>query len=247
MIIRRNAQVKQDRYPRVPRYAIANNELGHKSLHVGDLTFLPGSSVPHHYHNEGAEETQLMLDGELECWIDGNRTTVRGGDTVTAPPGIRHAFYNRTDEPARMITAFPLTPPETIHVDEPELENVVDHPSIVRAGSRTGPYATDVDGVVLVELSGDFSGAKSTYTYVLEIEPRAAVPAAIYRHEVAIFLVEGDLRTRLGAGPETDLHVNDASVVEPGKSVALSNRGPEPAKVAVVHPVLNTAFTRTTN
>ena len=56
MIIRRAEQEPVDRYPRVPRYAIAGADFGHSSLHVGDLTFLPGSTVPYHYHNEGAKE-----------------------------------------------------------------------------------------------------------------------------------------------------------------------------------------------
>ena len=56
MIIRRAEQGPVGRYPRVPRYAIAGADFGHSSLHVGDLTFLPGSTVPYHYHNEGAKE-----------------------------------------------------------------------------------------------------------------------------------------------------------------------------------------------
>ena len=51
---------------------------------MGDLSYLPGYGVPHHYHTGGAEETQIMLSGELECWVDGKRTNVYPGDTVTA-------------------------------------------------------------------------------------------------------------------------------------------------------------------
>ena len=76
MIIRRLEQEPQDRYPGVPRYALASAELGQTSLHVGDLSYLPGYGVPHHYHTGGAEETQIMLSGELECWVGGKRTTV---------------------------------------------------------------------------------------------------------------------------------------------------------------------------
>ena len=237
LIIRRVDQEQADRYPGVPRFALANNELGHKSLHVGDLTFLPGSSVPYHFHNEGAEETQIMLSGELECWVDGSRTTVRAGDTVTAPPGILHAFHNRTDTPARMITAFPLTPPETTHVDDPELVDVADHDAIVRAGTRSAPFKVGLDGVERIELSGDFSGAKSTYTYFLEIQPGSAVPVQRHADETALFLVEGTLTGIIGENAV--LGQDDAAVVPPGVMYGFANQGSSVARLIVVHPVLN--------
>lgn len=90
MINRRADQEQSDRYPGVPRFALASAELGQVSMHVGDLSYLPGYGVPHHYHTGGAEETQIMLEGELECWVDGKRVVVGPGDTVTAPPGTGH-------------------------------------------------------------------------------------------------------------------------------------------------------------
>ena len=68
-----------DRYPGCPRFAIAGADFGHASLHVGDLYYQPGHGVPHHYHTGGAEETQIMLEGELECWVDGKRVVVYPG------------------------------------------------------------------------------------------------------------------------------------------------------------------------
>ena len=230
-------QEQADRYPGVPRFALANNELGHKSVHVGDLTFTPGSSVPYHFHNEGAEETQIMLTGELECWVDGSKTTVRAGDTVTAPSGILHAFFNRTDTPARMITAFPLTPPETTHVDDPELVEVEDHYAIVRAVTRSAPFMAGLDGVERIELSGDFSGAKSTYTYFLEIQPGSAVPVQSHGDETVLFLVEGSLVGIIGENAV--LGVDDAAVVPAGVQYGFANEGRSVARLVVVHPVLN--------
>ena len=237
MIIRRSEQPLADRYPGVPRYALANNELGQKSLHVGDLTFLPESSVPYHIHNLGSEETQFVLDGELECWIDGKRAIVRGGDTVTAPVGVPHAFINRTDTPARMVTAFPLTPPDTTHVDEPELENVAEHPAIIRVGTRSGRLP-GAEGIIRHELSGDFSGAESTYTYTLEFQPGASIPEREYDHELAIFVVAGQLSGTFGVNADEGLNTDDAAVFRPGDRVDLSNNGRAIARAVFVHPVL---------
>jgi quercetin dioxygenase-like cupin family protein len=239
LIIRRADQEAVDRYPKVPRYAIVNVELGSSSLHVGDLTFLPGSSVPYHYHDAGSEETQIMLAGELECWIDGKRTVVRGGDTVTAPPGIRHAFHNRTDTPARMVTAFPRTLPETVHVDDPELEDVAEHPAIIRAGTRNTPFMAGVDGVERVELSGEFSGAKSTYSNIVAIEPGAALPVRQHDHDVALFVVEGSLSADLGDERGVVLEASDGAVVRPGTGYGLRNEGGTVARAIIIHPVLH--------
>ncbi len=239
MIIRRADQEAVDRYPNVPRYPILNVELGSSNLHVGDLTFLPGSSVPYHYHDEGSEETQMMLAGELECWIDGSRTTVRAGDTVTAPPGIRHAFFNRTDKPARMITAFPRTLPETVHVDDPELQDVAEHPAIIRAGSRRSPFMAGIEGVDRIELSGDFSGAESTYTYMVEIQPGAAMPVHFHDHEVAIFIVNGPVVGVLGSAGGIVFETNDTAVAGPNERHGFANEGEAVARVIGIHHVIN--------
>ena len=159
------------------------------------------------------------------------------GDTVTAPPGIGHAFQNRSGKTGRMITAFPLTPPETIHIDDPELEDATSHPAIVRADSRRGPYGDGVEGVEKVELSGSFSGAKSTYTYFVDIQPGASMPVETFDAETAIFVVSGPVVSIVGG--EEVLATDDGAVVEPGESYGFANRGSGVARLCVVHPFLN--------
>jgi quercetin dioxygenase-like cupin family protein len=216
---------------------LAGADFGHSSLHVGDLSYIPGYGVPHHYHTGGAEETQIMLEGELECWVDGKRTTVYAGDTVTAPPGTGHAFHNRTDGVARMITAFPLTPPETVHIDDPELVDVSEHPAIIRAGTRKSAYAVGVDGVERIELSGDFSGAKSTYSYFVDIQPGAAMSAESNGSETAIFVVAGPVVSVVDDG--LVLGTDDGAVVSPGDEYGFANEGGQVARLIVVHPFIN--------
>ncbi len=237
MIIWRSEQEAADRYPGCPRFALAGADFGHSSLHVGDLYYQPGYGVPHHYHTGGAEETQIMLEGELECWVDGKRMTVYPGDTVTAPPGTGHAFHNRTEKVGRMITAFPLTPPETIHIDDPELEDADSHPAIVRADSRRGSYAEGVRGVEKVELSGDFSGAKSTYTYFVDLQPGSSMPVESFDAETAIFVVSGSVRSIIGE--RELLSTDDGAVVLPGEKYGFANEGDVAARLCVVHPFLN--------
>lgn len=237
MINRRADQEQSDRYPGVPRFALASAELGQVSMHVGDLSYLPGYGVPHHYHTGGAEETQIMLEGELECWVDGKRVVVGPGDTVTAPPGTGHAFHNRSESVGRMITVFPVINPETIHIDDPELNDATEHPAIIKANSRRTKYATGAEGIDKIELSGDFSGAKSTYTHFLDIPSRKSLPIESYDHEVGLFVVSGKL---VGvAGEDVTFDTNDCAVVGPGQQFGFANQEEETARLLVIHPKLN--------
>jgi quercetin dioxygenase-like cupin family protein len=247
LIIRRAEQESVDRYPGVPRFAFAGADTGQTSMHVGDLSYLPGYGVPHHYHTGGAEETQIMLSGVLECWIDGKRTTVRAGDTVTAPPGTGHAFNNRNDTVARMITAFPVTGPETIHIDDPELEDVTEHSAIIRAGSRRSPFMPGLAGVERFELSGDFSGAKSTYSYLVEIQPGAAIPVHYHDHETALFVVEGPVVGVLGDESGIIFETNDGAVASPNEWHGFANEGENLARLIAIHPVINPPSTTLVN
>jgi glyoxylate utilization-related uncharacterized protein len=136
-----------------------------------------------------------------------------------------------------MITAFPLTPPETIHIDDPELEDATSHPSIIRTDSRRSAYADGVEGVDRVELSGDFSGAKSTYSYFVDIQPGASMPVESFDAETAIFVVSGSVASI--AGETVELAAEDGVVVSPNEQYGFANNGYVAARLCVVHPFLN--------
>jgi mannose-6-phosphate isomerase-like protein (cupin superfamily) len=59
---------------------------------------------PRHVHPN--EESFEVLEGSLEVWKDGKWTTVRPGETATAPAGTAHTFRNASNEPATIITRF---------------------------------------------------------------------------------------------------------------------------------------------
>ena len=235
-VLRRSEQEQADRYPGVPRYSLSGPETGATSLHVGHLTFLPGSNVPYHYHNEGAEETQFMISGELECWIDGSRLTVSGGDTVLAQPGKFHAFHNRTDTPAEMVTMFPLTPPETVHVDDPEsLADAESHPNIIRAGTRSASSG----GIRRDELTGSFSGAASTYAVLHRLESGAERQFHFHPdHEAGIYCIDGAIRLTHGALDETVLDAGDYFAAGVNEPHGYRNHTGSEATVLTIHAVL---------
>ena len=59
----------------------------------------PGGGVPAHYH-PSLEERWHVVEGRLRFKIDGRTVEAIAGETITARPGVRHAFTNVGDEVA---------------------------------------------------------------------------------------------------------------------------------------------------
>jgi mannose-6-phosphate isomerase-like protein (cupin superfamily) len=81
-------------------------------------------AAPMHVH-EHEDEYSYVLEGEVGVQIGDDVIYARPGDLVVKPRGVPHAFWNRTDEPARLLEIIspggferyfaelaPLLPPE---------------------------------------------------------------------------------------------------------------------------------------
>ena len=66
-----------------------------------DMYVPPGGGPPPHRHD--FEETFVLLDGELETTLRGEKRTVRGGDTIHIPANAPHQFHNSSSQPVRML------------------------------------------------------------------------------------------------------------------------------------------------
>ena len=88
-------------------------------------------AAPMHVH-EHEDEYSYVLEGEVGVQIGDEVRYAQPGDLVVKPRGIAHAFWNRTDEPARLLEIIspggferyfaelaPLLPPQ---VAEPDFE-----------------------------------------------------------------------------------------------------------------------------
>jgi len=67
----------------------------------------PNSGPPRHIHND-ADETCVLLTGDSEFWLEGERFTHGHGQTVFVPRGQEHSFRIVSDIPARHLVI--LTP-----------------------------------------------------------------------------------------------------------------------------------------
>jgi len=62
----------------------------------------PMSGPPRHVHSR-EDELFYVLEGELVFELDGERHTVRGGDTVYLRRGVVHTYQNFTTSDARLL------------------------------------------------------------------------------------------------------------------------------------------------
>ena len=62
----------------------------------------PGQTTRRHYHAR-SEELYVLLEGEGEMEVDGDRAPVGPGDAILIPPGARHRIQAASDAPLRFL------------------------------------------------------------------------------------------------------------------------------------------------
>jgi XRE family transcriptional regulator, regulator of sulfur utilization len=74
---------------------------------VSEHTLAPGSATgapdDPPMHEPGSRETAVVLGGELELFIDGQRHELSAGDSVTFDADLPHHFENNGSTEARLI------------------------------------------------------------------------------------------------------------------------------------------------
>lgn len=73
-------------------------------LTVVRCVYRPGYDVAAHYHPQ--EQITIVEAGTLEITIEDQRVSVRAGEMITLPPGVRHATRVAGQEPARALNLF---------------------------------------------------------------------------------------------------------------------------------------------
>ena len=232
-VTRRSDQIKQDRFPGVPRHSLTGVETGSKMLMVGDLIFEPGAEVPYHHH-PNAEETQYLVEGELDCTLDGYRFKIGAGDAVLAAPGVPHGFVNRSPRPARMITIFPHSAPLQEFVTPGRFKDGLPAKAVTLGKDLvpTEPY----EGVKRFDIIGEQQGARSTLLRLLEFSPHATTPAHYHPEtEESMFCLEGELTAVYGRDRHR-LAAGDMLTAAPGVRHGISNPSDGRAVLLAIHP-----------
>jgi mannose-6-phosphate isomerase-like protein (cupin superfamily) len=87
------------------------------------MTIPPGEEIGDEVH-EGIDQTLVFEEGEAEAVIAGESFSVRAGQVVLVPAGVRHNFINRGSGPLRLWTVYapPEHPPGTVHHTKAEAD-----------------------------------------------------------------------------------------------------------------------------
>jgi mannose-6-phosphate isomerase-like protein (cupin superfamily) len=80
------------------------------TLNSGEATSEGLNSHPH------SDQTIILLNGELEADVGEEHATLRSGQSVIVPAGVKHRFRNTADEPA---FAFSVYSPPAYETDDP--------------------------------------------------------------------------------------------------------------------------------
>ena len=114
-ILDKNDVIKEELSPGVDRWSLVDGSTGAQSLSVGDVSLAPGGRVPIHIHP--TEEAMVILEGALEAVLGDDSLTVKVGQTILAPAGVKHGFVNRSGDTARIMAIFPTARMERTLVD----------------------------------------------------------------------------------------------------------------------------------
>jgi quercetin dioxygenase-like cupin family protein len=93
-----------------------SGETGAPASSVAYAEIPPGGGIA--THSDGANECDVILEGELEFEIDETRTSVGPGVLVQIPADVKHRVSNRSSSPARLVFFFDSAR-DVVTFDEP--------------------------------------------------------------------------------------------------------------------------------
>ena len=77
-------------------------ETGTRNQSLAEAWLEPGQATQRHYHAR-SEELYVLLEGEGEMEVDGERSRVGPGQAILIPPGARHQVTASADGPLRFL------------------------------------------------------------------------------------------------------------------------------------------------
>lgn len=94
--------------------------IGGEQVLLCRVNYEAGKTVPLHHH-EHTEQVMVIIDGEVDMTIEGEKRTLRQGDVVCVNRGLEHELYSENG-----VTFFEaLAPVPRDHVPDPERDLVL--------------------------------------------------------------------------------------------------------------------------
>jgi quercetin dioxygenase-like cupin family protein len=92
----------------VRRFAetFAQTSPGKEAMGAAISVFEPGETIREHVNKPDVEEVFLVLDGDVDFYLDGRRERITTGDMGLAHIGQAHAFTNAGTSTARLLSIW---------------------------------------------------------------------------------------------------------------------------------------------
>ena len=74
---------------------------GNYDLAIGETPAKVQGPPPHMHNN--LEESFLIIEGQMEFFINGETKTIKAGESVDLPPRTLHTFSNTSDTPCKWV------------------------------------------------------------------------------------------------------------------------------------------------
>ncbi len=86
-------------------------------ISCGIVVLKPGQDFKGHYH-QIMEENFLMLEGQLDFYIDGKPVTCKAGELIHVEPNEAHYLINNSNETAKAVFILaPFTENDKVEVE----------------------------------------------------------------------------------------------------------------------------------
>ncbi len=104
--------------PGVMRVDMVGDFSGAQSTYFSELSFVPGTLTPNHYH-PAHEETMFCIEGNMTAvYGEDDSVPLPAGDVFLCEPLIRHSTNNPSDSPSKLLAIHPvLNPPPRVMCD----------------------------------------------------------------------------------------------------------------------------------
>ena len=100
--------------PNYRRRLLVDSKKGAGAITIGEAIMEPSAELPLHTHF--IEEAMVITKGTIEVILGNETSTLKAGDVILAPAGVKHIMKNRSKENAEFLFFYPAVEVQLMRV-----------------------------------------------------------------------------------------------------------------------------------